>query len=260
MKKSSIILPIANQYPKKITNKFINLVICFLVIMFSISIPKTSYSMSFFASELEKKYKPLSLPTSVPFDITKKGNEVETYIKVEEEHGYSFELEFRYYDPSRDKHSKYYRSPLKRFFSQIGRFEKYFKKYTKEEWEEINTDFRRVLNFVDHGKLENGKFVKYTGIATPIHIIVTKINEDGSEEVMTDLISETKNITSGGIAFHNVIIGYERSTKLTYKGKAKLTNILLPGMYRVKAIAEKDSPELVGTDIQLYIARTFYGK
>ena len=259
MKKSSIILPIANQYPKKITNKFINLVICFLVIMFSISIPKTSYSMSFFASELEKKYKPLSIPASVPFDITKKGNEVETYIKVTERYGYTFQLEFRYYNPEHDKNSKYYPSFLRRTFGDIGRFKKYFKEYTKEELAEILVDHNRVRKLIDREELENHKFIKYPGIATPIHLIVTKINEDGSEKIFSDVISQTKKMGSGSsIAFYKVIIGYESYTKLIPQGKK--TSLLPIGIYRVKAIALKDSPELVGTDIQLFINHQSYGK
>ena len=240
-----------NLQKQKRSNKFVNLMICFLVIMFSISIPKTSYSMSFFASELEKKYKPLSLPTSVPFDITKKGNEVEAYIEVEKWAGYSFMLEFRYYDPRDDKNSKYYRNSLERAISEISMFKKYSRKYSKEELAEIFIDYNRVRNLVDHGELENGKFIQYAGIETPIHLIVTKINDDKSEKNIFDDISQTKKWGSGGTTFHKIIFGYNQDNKKI---------LLFPGIYRVKAIAEKDSPELVGTDIYLFMQESFYGK
>jgi len=198
-----------------------------LIIFLNISL--LTISTSSCAMSSDKKQKPLEPPISVPFDITKKDNEVELLIKIKEENGYVFELKFAYDDPRRSKYE--WVEILKSFFPE--------KPYTKEE----RVDLERVRKLVGSEELENGQWVKHSGITVPIHLTVTKLEEDGSKIVVFDKIKEPEEARAG-YYFHKEI-----------KGMA-----LEPGIYRAIVKTTKDSPEFIGTRIRLVFTISGSGK
>lgn len=179
---------------------------------------KNIYAMS---SSL-KEEKPLQLPARVPIDVTKKGNKVEALIEVKKKGGYAFELEFHYDDPRRSKYA--WVNFIKSFFPE--------KKYSDEEYREIMKDNNRVWKLVGC----NTSYCKSPGVPTPIHLIVLKIKDDGSKEMVFD---EIKNpvLDSWGYTFNKKISIVRFDS----------------GLYKISAESIKDSPDLSGTNIYLLV-------
>lgn len=227
------------------TTKFKNLLISTTLIL---SLSTTTAQAMFFNNDKPKVYSP---PVSVPFDLTKKGNKVEVILKIEEYHSYSFELEFNYDDPRKswyDKTKEVIIPP--NFFGWVivivlspidFMIEKFGKKYSKEELGEALKDFKRVEKLFGTIEWKNGKKITHETIVTPIHLTITKLENDKTESDILDEIVENPE---------NWVTFYRRIK----------VSLLLPGTYRISAEALNDSPEFIGTKTHLFINKTIGGK
>jgi len=208
---------------------------------------------------IENPYKlPAPYGQSVPIDITKKGNKLETFIKIEEDYSYVFQLEFRFDDPRMSKYE--WVEMVKSFFPR--------RPSTQDELK----DYNRVRYLVGRAEWENNKRIDYPGIPTPVHLIVTKIEKDGSQKVVFDIVNEPIKWGSGTpTAFHKRIVSYNRD-KLLRLGIDNASAIdsrkydlgksphLSLGIYKITLESLKDSPELIGTDIYLNVTETLGAK
>lgn len=193
---------------------------------------KSTYDEKTQTTKYEKTLKP---PISIPFDITKQGNKIELELKIKESNSYSFELEFHYDDPRRSKY--FIIEMVKSFFPS--------KKYSDEEWNEIVKDERRVRGLMGYSdsKIVIEKGVKkiididYPGIPTPIHLTIIKLEDDGSSKVV----------------FDGVVEKLEQARPGYYFWKRIKWVVLKPGIYKIIAKAEKNSPEFIGTKTHLWI-------
>ena len=194
-------------------------------------------------------------PYALPIDISKKGNKAEIDLRIKsdkerarlESKRIAFELKFFWHDPRNDKNSKYYESSFRKYFKEIGILKKYFRKYTKEEKDEIWKDYHRVEKLV--GYYNGGSFDKnrkwiddiVKGVATPnIRIIIADL-DDENKKVVFDEILEVKK--------HWQIVGYFDKY---------LTHIALkPGNYKIIAEVQSDAPEFKGTDAKVVIGAYF---
>jgi hypothetical protein len=141
---------------------------------------------------------PYEVPVSISFDITKKGNKVEGYVKIEDRWSYVPGLEFRY-----------------------------------SEAELKNTDrIRKLMGY-------HGMYQYYPGIKTPVHLMVARIEKDGSEEVVFDKID----------------IELGRFGHAPASQKVPLSLSLSKGTYKVIAYSIKDLPEFTGTKIYFRFAK-----
>ena len=194
--------------------------------------PKFTYDSQ---TQITKYNKLFTVPASVPFDLTKKGNKIEFELKIKEENGYAFELRFYYDDPRRSKYE--WVEVLKSFFPE--------RPSTKEE----RIDLERVKKLVGTKEFENGKWTIYPGISTPIHLMIIKLEDEGSEKLVFDEVVEdfekhrTKN-TCGGLSCNREMGGMG----------------LRSGTYKFIVEALKDAPEFNGTRINFLVARSGSGK
>ncbi len=237
---------IKNKNMNKITTRLMPLLTLFLIINSSCAMtPKSTFDPQ---TQTTKYQKPFDIPVSVPIDITKKGSKLELVVNVKEYAGYAFELQFFYDDPRRSKYE--WINTLKSFFPN--------KKHSVAEWDEIDKDMVRVKKLVGGNIPENpvnpgGNWINYPGIPAPIHLTITKIENDGSQRVVFDKVRNPIKWGSGSsVAFYKIFAGY-----LAFEPKETL---FLPGVYKVSIEALKDSPELIGTNISLFIQKEFYGK
>ena len=199
-------------------------------------------------TQTTKIINPLTTPVSVPFDITKKDNKLELQLKIKEEFGYVFELEFRYKDPERSQYD--WVNILKSFFPN--------KKYGEEEFKEIMKDNRRVRELVGYEELIKDNSCLLTpetclresglrgyrrkinpGVSTPIHLTITKIEQDKTETIIFDEVRGPEEADWSSAGF------FKRITRLLLKS----------GAYKITAKTLKDAPEFIGTDIYLWMAK-----
>ncbi len=238
-----------NNFSKSLHKKFISkhlrikALVAFLVIF--VATPLTSQAMPFFS-----KNKLPTTPYALQIDISKKGNkaEVDLRIKLDEERKelepkiVAFELKFLWSDPRNDSNSKYYKGFWRRNFGEIGMFEKYFRKYTKEEVDEIWRDSERLTKllgggiWIDDGT-KYGKRINH--LAAPIpNIRLTIISLDGPDKkVVYDEVLEVKK--------HPENAGYFDKFLEYIK--------IIPGNYKIIAEVQSDALEFEGTEVLLLI-------
>ena len=196
-------------------------------------------------------------PYALPIDISKKGNKAEIDLRIKsdkerarlEPERIAFDLKFFWYDPRSDKNSKYYESSFRKYFKEIGMLKKYFRKYTKEEKDEIWKDHHRVLKLLEHeellssgtGTTYKSKWIQHKGISIPnIRIIITDLGDE-NKKVVFDEVLEVKK--------HWQIAGYFDKY---------LTHIALkPGNYKIIAEVQSGAPEFKGTDSKVVIGAYF---
>jgi len=183
----------------------------------------------------------LTTPISVPFDLTKKGNKIEFFIKPKKTYTYRFSLLYYYYLPIDDPESKYYIHPIRQRLTTISVLEKYFeRKYSEEEWKEIGKDADRVIKLSDHSgyKRVNGELIRVTYSPTPVlvNIKIIKINKE-QENIIFDKILKPGRANAGGNYRHRTLT----AEPFLEQGKA----------YKVTVQSMKDAIELKDTKIHI---------
>ena len=209
-----------------------------LLILFYISliIPTQSSAMSIFKKD---KQAYLETPISIPFDVSKKGNNIEFFMRPKETFTYRFSLLFYYYSPTKDPESEYYVHPIRRFFSTIGPISKYFKvERSKEERKEISKDARRVLKLIDGLEFIGRKPIQGTGISTLVRIKVIEI-DNNQENIIYNKVHNKDKSYSGGSYRHASLTAEPVLTK----GKT----------YKIIATSMQDVPELEEEKIHLRV-------
>ena len=214
----------SNKKPKNILK--LSVLAIAIVILAILIIKNSDYGLS---GLFKKDQDPiLKTPISVPFDITKKGNQIEFFMKPRETYGYRFRLEFWYNDPRDSKYQ--FIENIKSFFPA--------KKYSQEELKEILKDSDRVAKLAGVGELTNGKWVERPAIPTPVKLTIVKL-QDNQQQIVFEEVLEAQEPNAGYRYFHKTLTAEP---------------LLLKGIkYKIIAESMKDSPELIGTEIHLSV-------
>lgn len=175
-------------------------------------------AQAFSLSEKEKS-KVFRTPLSIPFDITKAGNQLEFKIQIKEKKTCWFELKFYDDDPRYPKYKPviyegggFFDSNFMFWTMQILGApvnwipEKIRKNYTNAELDEALKERNRIIkliggeelvSFSGSGPSWEGRWTKHLGISTPLRLIVIKIDGDNQVNI-ADKITEPGKIDNVG--------------------------------------------------------------
>jgi len=208
-------------------------IFCFIFLLL-ISIPQAM------SNEVRK---PLSIPVSQPFDLTKATNKLEIEIKIEEEKQHTFYLTFFENVKARssvlEKKNKFWYSDAMTYVKLFTLIPYYAVKnhLFSSQIVELNhhqSKLAEILGNKPNHKVENGIDVYFfnslqeRGILTPIRLSIYRVNQDEEQKIYDKKVDPIPHEYSW---VYNRVIDYL---------------ILKPGLYRVTAEVLKDNPYLIG--------------
>lgn len=215
---------------------------------------------------------PPKTPLYIPFDVTKAGNKLETEFTADETHHYVFLFRF-YPNPEGRKIAETYQWGWTRAIFYILTHGRDSYKLSPEQIVEYKRIAKLVGDIPDYAQTEDRKKIEIKGELEPVfhnnlnqingkitfgyneHSIKYKYNNPGIPmPVKFKIFAKEK---SG----YKLIFEIERDTYPDNHDTKIITGMMLnPGVYKVIVETIKDSPEFIGTDVDLEIYKQFYGK